>query len=93
MTTLMLALFSLISYTLAQHNHGDMDTDGPMQTASGHGTSYFHFVTGDTLWFQGWVPKSKGAMIGACMGLFLLGIGERWVGSVRALGERAWSGR
>ncbi|TFK77222.1 hypothetical protein BDN72DRAFT_33124 [Pluteus cervinus] len=72
----------------------DMNMDGAMPLASGHGMlNYFHVISGDTLWFQGWVPQSAGATVGAFIGLFLLAIGERWVGSVRSMSEKAWAGR
>ncbi|KAI0070223.1 hypothetical protein K474DRAFT_1670324 [Panus rudis PR-1116 ss-1] len=42
---------------------------------------------------MGWVPKSPGAMVGACIGLFLLGVAERLVAAVRGVGERFWRER
>ncbi len=53
---------------------------------------YFHFTPGDVLLFLGWVPKSNGAMLGTCIGLFLLGILTRWFAAIRIGGERIWKG-
>lgn len=51
---------------------------------------YLHLSLGDILWFEGWVPQSTGAMVGACIGLFLLAIIERWVVTMRAIMEAGW---
>jgi len=84
-----------IPYTLAQdHADGmDMSMDGPMSMAEGHMTPYLHFQPGDTLWFLGWVPESKGVMVGACIGLFLFSLVERWLAAVRAGAEVFWRRR
>ncbi|KAF4590527.1 Copper transport protein [Pleurotus pulmonarius] len=75
----------------AQHANGmDMSMDGPMDLASGSMIPYIHFTPGDVLLFLGWVPKSNGAMVGTCIGLFLLGILTRWFAAIRVGGERIW---
>lgn len=51
---------------------------------------YLHFSTGDMLWFLGWVPVTAASMIGACIGLFLLAIVERWIAACRSLMEAHW---
>ena len=71
----------------------DMSMDGSMSLASGNMVPYLHFTSGDVLWFQGWVPKSPGAMFGACLGLFLLAIVERWIAAMRSLAEAYWRKR
>ena len=71
----------------------DMSMDGSMSLASGNMIPYLHFTPGDVLWFQGWVPKSPGAMFGACLGLFLLAIVERWIAAIRSLAEAYWRKR
>ena len=71
----------------------DMSMDGSMSLASGNMVPYLHFTPGDVLWFQGWVPKSPGAMFGACLGLFLLAIVERWIAAMRSLAEAYWRKR
>lgn len=58
--------------------------------ASGNMLPYLHFTLGDTLWFQGWVPQSAGAMVGACIGLFLLAVIARWISACRSLMEAHW---
>ncbi|KAF9241278.1 Ctr copper transporter family-domain-containing protein [Melanogaster broomeanus] len=74
-------------------NGMDMSKDGPMDVAVGNMLPYLHFTSGDNLWFPGWVPKSAGAMVGACIGIFLLALLERWVAASRALIELHWSTR
>ncbi|TRM64699.1 Ctr copper transporter family-domain-containing protein [Schizophyllum amplum] len=77
------------------HSHGgDMEMDLPIELASGTMTPYLHFTTslGDILWFYGWVPRNgAGIMSAACLGLFLLGILERWLAMLRVLCEFGWS--
>ncbi|KAF8587336.1 hypothetical protein K439DRAFT_1338410 [Ramaria rubella] len=52
---------------------------------------WLHFTLGDNLFFMAWVPLSAGTVIGACIGLFLLAIVERWVSSMRAVMQVYWS--
>lgn len=70
-----------------------MSMDGPMDLAQGKMTPYLHFRLGDILWFLGWVPQSAGAMIGACIGLFLLALLERWLAASKGLMELHWNTR
>ncbi|KLO18684.1 hypothetical protein SCHPADRAFT_819296 [Schizopora paradoxa] len=77
----------------ADSNGMDMSMDGPMALAEGQMLPYLHFTTGDNLFFLGWVPKSTGAMIGACIALFLLAIIERWIAACRSLMEAHWRKR
>ncbi|KAF8195660.1 Ctr copper transporter [Mycena galopus ATCC 62051] len=51
---------------------------------------YLHFTLGDMLWFNSWVPQSNGALAGACIGLFILTLIERWLSSVRSMMEARW---
>jgi len=74
----------------ADSNGMDMSMDGAMDLASGTMKPYLHFTLGDILWFQGWSPQNAGAMVGACIGLFLLAIVERWIGACRSLMEAHW---
>jgi len=74
----------------ASTNGMDMSMDGSMALASGKMLFYLHFTPGDTLWFQGWVPLSNGAMAGACIGLFMLALVERWLVAIRAMAEVVW---
>ncbi|KAG6917201.1 hypothetical protein DXG01_003405 [Tephrocybe rancida] len=66
--------------------------DMPMSLASGTMLSYLHFTPGDVLWFAGWVPARGRTLFGACVGLFLLGIAERWTAALSA-GVGAAQGR
>ncbi|KAG8985650.1 hypothetical protein FRB90_004529 [Tulasnella sp. 427] len=53
---------------------------------------YLHFNTpfADTLWFKGWTPGSKGALVGACIGLFILALIERLLAAMRGVMEAWW---
>jgi hypothetical protein len=61
--------------------------------AMGQMLPHLHFDLGDILWFVGWVPTSSGAMVGACIGLFLLAMCERWISALRAVMEIHWRSR
>jgi len=54
---------------------------------------WLHFTMGDNLFFASWVPLSRGAVVGACIGLFLLAIIERWIAAMRAVMETFWTRR
>lgn len=58
--------------------------------ATGQMLPYLHFTRGDILWLAGWVPTSVGAVVGACVGLFLLALCERWIAAMRAVMEVHW---
>ncbi|KAF7355502.1 CTR copper uptake transporter [Mycena sanguinolenta] len=58
--------------------------------ASGMMMPYLHFTLGDMLWFNSWDPKSKGALAGACIGLFILTLIDRWLAAHRAIMEARW---
>ncbi|KIK09641.1 hypothetical protein K443DRAFT_127524 [Laccaria amethystina LaAM-08-1] len=88
-----LLFFSGVLLVAASEDGMDMSMDGSMSLASGNMIPYLHFTPGDVLWFQGWVPKSPGAMFGACFGLFLLAIVERWIAAIRSLAEAYWRKR
>jgi len=85
-----LALCSYFAPTFAQSNGMDMSMDTPMDLAVGNMLPYLHFTPGDTVWFPGWVPSSVGAMVGTCIGVFLLSIMERWMAACLGLAERHW---
>ncbi|EMD32720.1 hypothetical protein CERSUDRAFT_57950 [Gelatoporia subvermispora B] len=71
----------------------DMSMDGSMALTSGEMLPYLHFTPGDMLWFMGWVPDTTGAMVGTCIGLFLLALVERWIAACRAVIEAHWNQR
>ena len=81
------------SLALAHDNGMDMSMDGAMNLMVGNMTAWLHFTPGDNLWFLGWVPDSPGAMVGACIGLFLLAIIDRWITACRSLMEIHWQNR
>lgn len=74
-----------------QINHGmDMNMDTGMSLALGSMLPYLHFAASDILWFEGWVPQNKKAIGGACVGLFMLAIFDRWLGAIRSTAEAYW---
>ena len=91
---LSLAAGALLASGAHAHDNGmDMSMDGAMSLASGSMIPYLHFTSGDILWFYGWVPTSKGAMAGTCIGLFLLALVDRWIAAARSVMEVHWSKR
>ncbi|KAI0651640.1 Ctr copper transporter [Trametes meyenii] len=54
---------------------------------------YLHFTGGDNLLFKAWRPSSPGAIAGACIGLFLFAMFERWVNAMRGVAEGYWKRR
>lgn len=87
-----LLTLSLLATVNAQHDHAngfDPTMDMPMSLASGNMLAYLHVMPGDTLWFQGWVPGKNSTLFSACVGLFVLGLLERWVAALRAALEVA----
>ncbi|GLB45703.1 putative ctr copper transporter family protein [Lyophyllum shimeji] len=81
----LLLLTHLLPFATAHSSNGlDPNMDMPMPLAHGTMTSFLHFTPGDTLWLDGWVPGRAQTLFGACVGLFLLGVAERWVRALRA---------
>ncbi|KAH9957269.1 Ctr copper transporter [Lactifluus volemus] len=67
--------------------------DQGMAMNMGNMIAYLHFTIGDNLWFLGWAPRSTGAMVGTCIGLFILAIAERWLAMMRGVMEAHWNTR
>ncbi|KAG6878991.1 hypothetical protein C0992_006049 [Termitomyces sp. T32_za158] len=80
----LLALFCIALRVTAHDNGFDDSMDMPMPLAVGNMLSYLHFTPGDVLWFNGWVPGKGSTLFAACVGIFLLGIAERWFTALRA---------
>ncbi|KAJ7073236.1 CTR copper uptake transporter [Mycena belliarum] len=89
-TILALGLALCAAPARAAENGMDMSMDGGMSMAVGTMMTTLHFSLGDTLWFTGWVPQTKGALAGACVGLFILAVVDRWVAAVRRMCEEQW---
>ncbi|THH04360.1 hypothetical protein EW145_g5575 [Phellinidium pouzarii] len=86
-----LAILAFMPLLVTAYDNGmDMSMDGAMPLAAGSMLTYLHFTPGDVLWFQGWVPNSAGAMVGTCIGLFLLAVISRWIAACRGLMEAHW---
>ncbi|KAG2193359.1 hypothetical protein INT46_006459 [Mucor plumbeus] len=65
------------------HDMSDMDMSGMSGMSMTMGT--FHWSSsGDGIWFDAWVPKSEGAYIGACFGLFFFAILSRGLPALEA---------
>ena len=92
---IVLSLIVTFSFTciLAHDNGMDMNMDQGMSMSMGNMVSYLHFTPGDNLWFLGWAPRTAGAMVGTCIGLFMLALTERWLSAMRAIMERHWRTR
>lgn len=87
------AAFTLAAVVVHADNGMDMAMDGAMNLSSSAMRAYLHFSPGDTLWFLGWVPQTGGATAGACIGLFLLALVDRWLAAIRATADSAWRER
>lgn len=93
MSTSLLLTLAFATLVAAHDNGMDMSMDGSMDLAMGQMLTYLHFTPGDMLWFLGWVPQSAGAMAGTCIGLFLLGVVERWFAACSAVMQAHWAKR
>lgn len=51
---------------------------------------FLHFNGGDYLLFKAWKPTSPGAIAGACIGLLILALFERWVSATRSVLDDYW---
>jgi len=51
---------------------------------------WLHFTGGDNLFFEMWRPTSSGAIAGACIGLAILAMFDRWVAASRQALESHW---
>ncbi|KAI9060370.1 CTR copper uptake transporter [Trametes sanguinea] len=87
------ALVCLFPSVRAHDNGMDMSMDGAMDLAEGQMLPYLHFTRGDIVLFLGWVPSSKSAMVGTCIGVFLLALVERWIAACRGVMEAHWRKR
>ena len=69
--TMSMASATATAATTSTHDMADMDMSDMSSMSMTMGT--FHWSSsGDGIWFDAWVPKSEGAYIGACFGLFFL---------------------
>ncbi|CAE6468294.1 unnamed protein product [Rhizoctonia solani] len=93
-----LTLFLLVAATLAHEGEEERtkieDTTMP-EMDMGPGmmmmTPYFHWMAdADALYFKSWVPRTPGALAGACIGLFFLAMFERFLGGAKGLIEAWW---
>ncbi|KAF7358703.1 CTR copper uptake transporter [Mycena sanguinolenta] len=60
MSLLLAFVLPLLPRVCAETNGMDMSMDDGMTMAAGAMIPYLHFTLGDILWFNGWVPQSKG---------------------------------
>jgi solute carrier family 31 (copper transporter), member 1 len=91
------ALLLLPTMVVAQHLHGSTsDMEDAMMMGSTEDimmVPYLHFTPGDAILFREWIPQKLGPFIGACIGLFLLGMLDRWLAAMRRLMETWWGQR
>lgn len=91
---LLAVLLAVLATSVKAHSNGmDMTMDGAMDLEAGQMLTYLHFTPGDIVLFYGWVPSSKGAMVGTCIGLFLFALVERWIAACRGVMEAHWRKR
>lgn len=62
------------------HSSMGHDDSSSMSMSMSMGMGTFHWSSaGDPFWFDSWVPKSDGAYVGACIGLFFFSIVSRGI--------------
>jgi len=76
-------LFPLLA--LAQHNHGGSGTEG------GTMTMYLHFTPGESVLFGPWILKTDRAIFGTCVGVFMLGMVDRWFSATATIMNAYWN--
>ncbi|KAJ7281015.1 CTR copper uptake transporter [Mycena rebaudengoi] len=79
-------LLPLLPRALAADNGMDMDMDNGMTLAMGSMINALHF---GPVRRRGGHTVSAGAIAGACIGLFVLALVDRWLAAYRAMMERA----
>lgn len=57
----------------------------------GDGGYLFALALTPVLWFASWQPTSAGATVGVCIGLFLLGILDRWIHALWRACSASWN--
>lgn len=74
-------------------SHSHDTTASTNTTATSMMVPYLHFTGGDYLFFDVWQPKSPGALAGACIGLIVLALFERWLAATRVMFASYWQHR
>jgi len=88
------AFLGLLIAGVAAHDNGMvMNMDQGMAMNEGNMIMYLHFKLGDNLWFQGWAPRTPGAMVGTCIAFLMLSIAERWLTAMHGVMEAHWRSR
>lgn len=54
---------------------------------------YLHFTPGDSVLFGPWIPNTSQAVFGTCVGVFLLGMVDRWFAAMAAVMNSYWNKR
>lgn len=75
----------------AQHDHGMDGMDDMNTMVGGSMKMYLHLTPGDSVLFGPWVPKSDRAVIGTCVGVFLLAMIDRWFSATSAIMNAYWN--
>jgi len=75
------------------HSGHDGSTTTTSSNIVGMMIPYFHFTLGDPIFIASWRPTSAGALAGACIGLVVLCLFERWLAAVRNVFNKQWHHR
>ena len=78
---------------MAHSGHGGSTTTASSSNDAGIMIPYFHFTLGDSVLFAAWRPRSAGALAGACFGLIVLCLFERWLAAARSVFNAQWRQR
>ncbi|CAL1696525.1 unnamed protein product [Somion occarium] len=70
------------------HSHTSDSSNSTMEMVDM--VPWLHFSGGDNLFFKSWHPSSSGAIAGACIGLVLFAMFERWIAAIRGVMEAHW---
>ncbi|KAF8600395.1 hypothetical protein BDV93DRAFT_525426 [Ceratobasidium sp. AG-I] len=101
-----LQLFALLTLLPSVLAHGEDPTASPINSTTILPTTsadmstmmmmtpYFHWLgDADALFFRAWVPRSPGALVGACIALVTLAVFERFLANAKGLVEAWWRRR
>ena len=86
-----LAISLFLPPVLAQDDGSDGMGMGMGDMEGGTMKTYLHFTPGDSVLFGPWIPQTSRAVFGTCVGVFLLGMVDRWFSATMAVMSAYWS--